>query len=275
MQQVRRTNRGHDRACAPSADLARPAGQVWPIRRRRRLTAFAGVLLAVGALSLAGCRSDPVVAAYVGDARYSQSRVSDIADDAFTKLRDAVTAQSGGASEQPVERPVTERDVVTALVSRDVLKAEAEEKHITPASIDPNQVAQAVGVPPEAEYVRLLVEEDSYRQALMEQAPAATPSEEDLREVYDNLVKASNGTYTNSFEQFKATLVQQDAQLVGRAGSLRKELAGKAHDLDVAVNPRYAPAFLSLVDINDQAGGLHSLLGVPFDERDNGVRDLT
>lgn len=259
MQQVRRPSRGFSRT-----------------RRQRGLTLVTAVVLAAGAIILAGCRSDPGVAAYVGDTAYSQDQVVDISDEAYAKLRDLVKSQSAQAADgaEAVVRPVTEQEVVATLVSRDVLKALAEEKRITPISIDPSRVAQRVQVPAEAEYVKLLAEGEGYRQALMQQASTASPDDADLREVYRNLVEASGGAYTDSFTQFKSNLTAQDTQLVGRGAALRKDLQAKAEDLNVKVNPRYAPAELSLVEVSDQSGGVHPLLAASFDLRETGVRDL-
>jgi hypothetical protein len=246
------------------------------VRRGRHLTSVA-VLLAVGALVLAGCRSDPQVAAYVGSTRYSDDRVTAIADEAQAKLQDLADAQqsASGASSRPVQRPVTDQEVVTALVSRDVLKALAQEKKVNPLSVDANQVAQQVRVPADTEYVRVLTEKDGYRLALLQKAPSAEPSEADLREVYDNLVKASGGRITGSFDQFTSSLAEQDTELIGRSAGVRRDVTAESEKLDVTVNPRYGPTMLSLVDIADQQGGVHSLLGVPLDARESGVRDLS
>lgn len=230
------------------------------------------VLLAlVGAtLALAGCRSDPTVAAYVGSAHYSEDRVAAIADEADAKL--AALAEQAGAARP--ERPVTEQQVVTALVSRDVLKALAQEKKVSPLSVDTNQISQQVQVPADAEYVRVLAEKDGYRLGLLQQAPSAQPSEADLREVYDNLVKVG-GAQIGSFDQFKSNLADQDTELVGRSAGVRDDIAAEADKLDVTVNPKFAPAVLSLVDVTDQQGGVHSLLGVALNATESGVKDLS
>jgi hypothetical protein len=237
----------------------------------RRVTSLVA-LLAVGALTLAGCRSDPTVAAYVGSTHYSENRVTAIADEADAKLRDL--AEQSGAP-QPDKRPVSEQQVVTALVSRDVLKALAQAKKVSPLNLTADQVAQQVQVPADTEYVRVLAEKDSYRLALLQQAPSAEPSDAVLREVYDNLVNLRTGQFSGSFEQFKSTLAEQDTELVGRSAAVRKDISDEAEKLDVTVNPKFGPAVLSLVDISDQQGGVHSLLGVPLNATQSGVKDLS
>jgi hypothetical protein len=240
------------------------------MQQLRRVTSLVA-LLAVAGLVLAGCRSDPAVAAYVGSTHYSEHRVTAIADEAHAKLRDL--AEQTGAP-QPAERPVSEQQVVTALVSRDVLKALAQEKKVSPLNVTADQIAQQVQVPADTEYVRVLTEKDSYRLALLQQAPSAAPSNADLREVYDNLVKVG-GVQIGSFDQFKSTLAEQDTELVGRSAAVRDDISAEAGKLDVTVNPRFGPAVLSLVDITDQQGGVHSLLGVPLTAQESGVKDLS
>lgn len=233
------------------------------------------VLVAAGVLALAGCRSDPNVAAYVGSTRYTEDRVAAIADEAHTKLQEYVDDQQGqaGAGAEPVRRPVTEQQVVTALVSRDVLKALAEEKGVRPVDRDPNEIARQVQVPPEAEYVRVLVEQDGYRLGLLQDAASTRPSEAELREVYDNLVKTGDRL---SYDQFRSELPDQNAELVGRSAAVRREISAAAQRLDVRVNPRYGPTMLSLIDVTDaRTGTAHSLLGVSLNAQDSGVRDLS
>jgi hypothetical protein len=237
------------------------------------------VLLAlVGALlALAGCRSDPAVAAYVGSTRYTDARVSAIADEAHAKLQELADAQQSatGASAQPVPRPVTEQEVVTALVGRDVLKALAQERKVSPLDVPADRIAQQVRIPPDTEYVRLVAEKDGYRLGLLQQAATGSATDADLREVYDNLVSASGGRFTASYEQFRSNLTDQDTELVGRSAAVREDIAAEAEKLDVTINPRYGPAVLSLVEVSDQQGGVISLLGVSLSSHESGVKDLS
>jgi hypothetical protein len=232
----------------------------------RRVTSLL-VLLALGGLALAGCRSNPTIAAYVGSTQYSEERVTAIADEADAKLR-ALAEQAGAP--RPA-RPVSEQQVVTALVSRDVLRELAREKQVTPVSVQADRIAQQVRVPADTEYVKVLAERDGYTLGLLRQAPSVEPSEAALREAYDNL----GGAQLGSFDKFKASLTDQEMELVGRSAAVRDEIAAQARKLDVVVNPKFGPAVLSLVDVADQQGGIHSLLGVPLSTTETGVEDLS
>lgn len=242
------------------------------LRRHPRLASVA-VVLAIGSFALVGCRSDPDVAAYVGSTRYSEDRVTAIADDAQAKLQAATDRQGAlaGVTPEPVDRPVTEQEVVAALIGRDLLKALAQEKNVSPVNLDTSQAQ--LPVPAEAEYAKLMIEKDSYRAAIL-QSVSAAPSEADMREVYDNFVKTSNGRYTDSFEEFTSALAAQDKDFIGRSAVVRKDIEAKARDLDVVINPRYTPVRLSLVDVSDQMGGVYSLLAASLDAHESGVRDL-
>ncbi len=243
------------------------------VHRVRRL-ASAAALLVVGALVLAGCRSDPQVAAYVGDARYSQDRVTGIADEAHDKLQQALDGQqsAAGASSQPAPRPVSDQEVVAVLVGRDVFKALAEERKIDPLAVDANQVAQQVQVPADTEYVRALAERDGYRLGLLQKWPTAeTTSDADLREAYDNLV---TGGYPDSFEQLKANLPEASIELVGRSVSLRKDIEAQARKLDVVVNPRFGPAVVNVLDTT-QNGQVIPIITVSLNAQESGVRDVS
>jgi hypothetical protein len=237
----------------------------------------AAALLVAGVLVLAGCRSDPQVAAYVGDTRYSQDRVTAIADEAHDRLQRVLDEQQpAGASSPPVERPVSDEEVVSALVGRDVLKSLAQERDINPLDVDANQIAQRVQVPPDTEFVRALAEQDGYRLGLLQRWESAEASEAELHEVYDNLVKGTEGQYTDSFEQFSSTLPAQSVELVGRSASLRRDIEAQARRLDVTVNPRFGPAVLTLVNTSSQQGGpLISLLDAQLNAAESGVRDIS
>jgi hypothetical protein len=239
----------------------------------RRVAALLA-LLATGALVLAGCRSDPAVAAYVGSTHYRDDRVTAIADEAQAKLQELMNSQqsAAGASARAVQRPVTEQQVVTALVSRDVLKALAGEKNINPLSVQAEQVAQQVQVPADTEYVRALAEADGYRLGLLQNWPTAeTTGDAALREAYDNLVKSG---YPESFEQLKANLPDTSVELVGRSVSLRKDIQAEARKLNVVVNPRFGPTVVNVLDTS-QNGQVIPIITVSLNAQESGVRDLS
>ncbi|HCT81584.1 MAG TPA: hypothetical protein DGT23_34420, partial [Micromonosporaceae bacterium] len=90
---------------------------------RVRVLVFVGALAVAG---LAGCRSEPGVAAYVGDTTITEDRVTQVYDDAQAKLDEAVRRRAdeqAAAAGQPaptalpeVKLPITRKDVLSALV---------------------------------------------------------------------------------------------------------------------------------------------------------------
>lgn len=244
---------------------------------RARILAPVVAVLVAGALALTGCRSDPAVAAYVGGTSYPLDRVSGIATEAHTALQRIADAQrrSAGESAGPIDRPVTEQQVVAALIARDVLRALAEAKRVSKVEIPVDQVAQVRGVPPDTEYVRVVAEADGYRAALLESTPAVAPPEAAVREVYEGLLRANGGQGAVTFEEFAQSLGQQNRDLVGRGAALREEISAQADTMNVTVNPRYRPAVLGVLEQPDQQGALHTLLGVPLDRHESGVVELS
>ncbi len=67
--------------------------------RARRLIAVASV--AVGLVALSGCRSEPGVAAYVGDHRITEDAVTEIIDD--VRAKNPAPTEPAGPAEMPAE----------------------------------------------------------------------------------------------------------------------------------------------------------------------------
>jgi transcription-repair coupling factor (superfamily II helicase) len=108
--------------------------------RARRLATVA-LAASLAAAGLAGCRSAPSVAAYVGQNRISEDRVSAVYDDA----RDNAVTPAG---DQQAASAIRRQDVVDTLVGLDVMRDIAQRRGLKPTALDSNQVAQAVGLRP-------------------------------------------------------------------------------------------------------------------------------
>jgi len=162
------------------------------MHRARR---FATVALAasLAAASLAGCRSAPSVAAYVGQNRISEDRVSAVYNDAREK---SVTPAGGQQATSAIRR----QDVLDTLVGLDVMRDIAQRRGLKPTALDSGQVAQAVGLKADAEYVRLYGEFRGLLNAVGNAAKPAQPTPADLRDVYNRLTAGGGNPNGATFD---------------------------------------------------------------------------
>ncbi|HEU4423299.1 MAG TPA: hypothetical protein VFR67_12265 [Pilimelia sp.] len=257
------------------------------MQRARRLASIAVVTVA-GLLALAGCRTDPAVAAYVGSQRYTEDQVTQIYDELHARVLEAVrtqTQQQGqgqpAASPSPVpdkvELPVTRQEVVAALIGRDVLKAVAGKQGIAKAELPASELVQLRGLPASAadtEFARVWAEHEGYRLALREGVSGRTPTETELRALFDRLVEGGRFDAAQlPFAQFASSLNDEDRQYVGRLMALRDAVEAEVRAGDIVVNPRYGQAELVVDSFQDQARKLRPLLGVPLETKEPAVRD--
>lgn len=194
----------------------------------RRLTAAAGI--AVAMLALTACRSEPNVAAYVGDTTFTEAQV--------TKLLDQVTSVPNAEPESLPNRAT----VVQLLVLDALCQRVAKEKNVT---LPPAAAPQ----PGQPELATIQQRVQSCNQNLP--ASPVQPTDADLREVYDNGVAVGAidpADPAQSFEGLKAQLASggQVAQALG----VRKVLTDASKAADVSVNPRYRTLSYPLLQFN-------------------------
>lgn len=205
------------------------------MQRARRLVAVMAVTL-VGSLVLAGCQSDPTIAAYVGNTKITEEQVSKIVDD-YNRLTAQAAAANPGAEQQP---PALDRvDVLTAMVLHEGCAQLAQDKSLKPASTTTAaDFASQRGMPADSQYAILGAELVS----CMSGVPAATapPTEAELRELYDRALAAGMlQEPVPTFDQIKDRLAQdQSVQQAFAAKQLYTAVAGSER---VVVNPRYRP----------------------------------
>jgi hypothetical protein len=227
----------------------------------RRLAASA-VVASLAVAGLSACRSEPSVAAYLGDDRIAESRVQDVWDEA----NDAVAA--AGRPGEAAPEPITRADVVRALVGVGVLAEVAKKHNVTlPADLKLADFATALHVPATTEYIKLYAENQAYLQLLQQEATSAPePTDADYRGVYDVLVANQGIEPGTTFEQFKGGLSDTNKQLVQRATAVRKEIAEAVGPMDITVNPRYQPLEIPVLQFQTQNGNVRSLVAAPVDE---------
>ncbi|MEU8077601.1 hypothetical protein AB0B31_19365 [Catellatospora citrea] len=207
----------------------------------RRLTAAAGI--AVALLALTACRSNPSVAAYVGDESFTEAKVDQLTEQAAKVQQTA----------QPGDTAAIRTEVVQLLIYNALCKRIAAEKGIK---------LPAVAAGP-SEYETIRQESQTCVQALP--LDQMKPSDEDLRKVYDNGVEIGVLDPKQSFDQIKPQLAG-DPQVAG-AIAVYRVLTDAAKSADVTVNPRYRPLDLPVLS----AGERGAVLSAPFGQYESGV----
>lgn len=211
------------------------------MHRARRLATVA-LAASLAAAGLAGCRSAPSVAAYVGQDRISEDRVSAVYEEA--------RANAAGQDSPGIKR----QDVVDTLVGLDVLREIARQRGLSPTALNADQVAQAIGVKANAEYVRLYSEYRGLLNAVGSGAKPAQPTAADLRDVYNRLTAGGANPNGATFEQFSTGISDTDKQTLAQNIGLRNDLQPQIAKLNTVVNPRYSAPELPLVSTQGADG---------------------
>ena len=211
------------------------------MHRARRLATVA-LAASLAAAGLAGCRSAPSVAAYVGQDRISEDRVSAVYEEA--------RANAAGQESPAIKR----QDVVDTLVGLDVLREIARQRGLSPTALNADQVAQAIGVKANAEYVRLYSEYRGLLNAVGSGAKPAQPTAADLRDVYNRLTAGGANPNGATFEQFSTGITDTDRQTLAQNIGLRNDLQPQIAKLNTVVNPKYSAPELPLVSTQGPNG---------------------
>ncbi|WP_018218598.1 hypothetical protein [Salinispora vitiensis] len=222
--------------------------------RARRLVAAASVV--VGLVALTGCRTEPGVAAYVGDQRITEDTVDSILDE----LRDSRAATEapelgGPAPELPPRSQVVGTWVVGTLCDQ----VSADQGYQPLGRVEPVQVAGQLGLPPESEYVRQLAALHTCRSGLPA-GNSVAPTEQELAEV----IAAGRAAGVISPDTPDAVVAGQlDVPQLRNALASRRVLAEAAGEYDVTVNPRYRPLEFPVLNFSSEVAAVSVLLGEP------------
>lgn len=227
--------------------------------RHRLVAAAAFGLLAVGVL--AGCRSEPGTAAFVGDTRISDAQVEAQMDSLVADIKTAQAQQAtqSGQAPQPFDRTealtsfcggeaACRQTILETLVLRDVAKQylldhrsdpqfstggdplgdaqKAVEKDAATSHIQRSDLYQWTGV-----------EATAYIKQLSANLTPVTATDADYRAIYQRLKE--DGAINGSYDQVKGAIAQ--VQGLGQGLAATKLLAGAVRTYDVDVNPRYLP----------------------------------
>jgi hypothetical protein len=221
-----------------------------------RRVAFLAVLGLAGCLALAGCRSQPSVAAYVGNHRYSQADVDRILKQVKDKPEPAV--------------PVTRQRIVRLLVLRDLAQRMVTERKI---EVKPfrGDFGQALNLPGDSELVKLYQSFYELRSVLEAVAPPGKVDDDDLLGFYRAGVDAGVFPPGASADQVRQGLAGN--QNVLAIFGLRDLLSAEGDREHVRLNPRFGPLALPELQQSPQTGHVFEL-AVPFRAAANApVRD--
>ncbi|OZV83373.1 hypothetical protein CA850_06915 [Micromonospora echinospora] len=210
--------------------------------RARRLVAVASV--AVGLVALSGCRSEPGVAAYVGDQRITEEAVTrildELRDDAATSTPEQpAPGQPTGQPGAPGEQRLPGRgEVVSTLVLGEVCQRLSADKGYRPQNQVPvEQVSQQLGYPTDTTYPQRVAELYTCLSGVPSGQPVA-PTEQEMAD----LVKAGKAAGAIPEEvTVEQAATQLDGQQLRTALATRNALAEAVEGYDVTVNPRYRP----------------------------------
>ncbi|WP_238012604.1 hypothetical protein KZZ52_55795 [Dactylosporangium sp. AC04546] len=215
--------------------------------RAHRLAPLAVLALLAVSTGLAGCRSSPAVAAYLGDRTITVAQVDEVvrAVNAVGEERWAAR-RAGGPAPQPPLVHTTAAEVVSLIVLRHVGERLVRERGLSPAPRSPDMFAAIFGLPPSDPYVQLWLDYWQMVQPVVAAHPERPPTDEEADRVLDALVNAGQVPAGIGYDEMIADLKRYPA--FGAAGSAQQTLAAAASG--VTINPRYGglvlPAILSL-----------------------------
>lgn len=230
--------------------------------RARRIASIA-VVAALGLGGLAACRSEPSVAAYLGDRKVTEDQVTQIFDGAGAGASATPAAQEQQPDAEPTKAPgpvVSRQQVVDLQVSLDLGRQVADEQGVQPVNaVTEEQVAAELGVPAGSQYAKDYTEWLNLSQGIFAKignsVPAAT--DDQLRGVYDALVKVDAIEPGYDLAQIKQAF--GDGEFVAAAYQLTGLLEKAATASDTSVNPRYLPLSAPMVVSSQQGAVFYDL----------------
>ncbi|MEV4618849.1 hypothetical protein AB0J74_09120 [Asanoa sp. NPDC049573] len=240
--------------------------------RARRLASIV-VVAALGLGGLAACRSEPSVAAYLGDRKVTDAQVTQIFDGAkstATPAADPTAQPQPGAT--PVPSPAVSRQQVVDLeVSLDLGRQVAKDQGVQPVNaVTADQVATELGVPAESTYAKDYTEWVNLSQGIFAKISTSVgkATDDQLRGVYDALVKVKAIDAGFDLAQIKQAF--GDGEFVAAAYQLTGMLEKAATASDTSVNPRYLPLSAPMV-VSSQSGAV--FYDLPYLEGGDTVND--
>lgn len=192
-----------------------------------RRSAIFAVLVLLAGLAFAGCgRAQPGTAAYVGDVRITEERIDGMVDE----------VRRSAPNRTPTGIRIL---VVSTLVLSELAEKAAAGNSIQVPEPAYDDVARSTGLPADSDLVRAIAKLDAAGGALIVKATPVQATEEDLREIYDGLIRSQSIPDTTTFEDAAQT-IRSNSGLPGVLGA-RQLLLQQAEKIGLDVNPRYRP----------------------------------
>jgi hypothetical protein len=202
------------------------------MQRVRRL-ALVVVLVLVGGVILAGCRSQPGVAAYVGDKEYTVRQIDDIVD-RIVKLNAQRAQEQSGQLPIPISRQL----VLGLMVYGDLQAELLTQRGLSPSSGNVQGVASVYALPVGDLYTQLLGTYFDRFQVLRQSASGPEASRDQVLRFYRAGVDGGAFPAGVPDEQVVAGL---NATAVGAEFAAQAVIEQAAKEKHIVVNPRYAP----------------------------------
>ncbi|MEH1126365.1 hypothetical protein [Micromonospora sp. CPCC 206061] len=217
--------------------------------RARRLASIV-VVACLGLGVLTGCQVDSGKAAIIGGTSYTEDQVTEIYENALLASSDEPTPSASPAAAAPA---VSRQKIVDLLVSLELGRRIVEEKKF-PApeqATKPEEIASALGAPPQSEYVKLWAAWLDVQNTIVEHTPRAGLTDEGLMQVYQALVRSNaiqgGMNVTQVREAFGAAIFAEAATIVSTS------LGAEVEKVDAEINPKYQPLGAPLA-VNTQQG---------------------
>nr|MDT0657938.1 hypothetical protein [Micromonospora sp. DSM 115978] len=240
------------------------------MQRVRRLASIA-VIAALGATALTGCRSEPGVAAYIGDTKIHEDRVTAIIDE----VREARAAEAAADQASPDQAPAPDQqqpggepaapprtEVVTMLVLNELCERLAADRGYQPQQqVTADQVAERFGLPADSEWAQ----EQARSYTCFSSLPAPQPVAPTAEELADVIERGRAVGFVPPDVSDEAAASQLDGEQLRGALGQRDLLIEAFESYDVTVNPRYRPLQYSVLSF--QAGA--PAVSVPIGEADS------
>jgi hypothetical protein len=207
--------------------------------QRARRVAFAAVLAVVGVAALAGCRSQPTVAAYLGDQKITEARVQHIIDE----VKGELPAGQLGAYRQMVVSWILVGDLANRINHERGYTVEPVEAEARAGEADPKIPVHVGNNTDLTEMAKVYGDWFAALDTLIQKVKPAPLSDADKHAIFDQAVASGRLQPGITYDQ---VVDQIDQPEYGPVVGLRNELREAAKGMHISINPRYRPLSLTL-----------------------------